>query len=376
MINSSDITNEWYPVKNIDKIDSPALIIFPQRVVENISLLKTMIDDVERLRPHVKTHKTKEAASLMMQAGINKFKCATIAEAEMLGMVNAPDVLLAYQPVGPKLQRFDELIKKYPSTKFSCLVDSVASAENIAKTAIENNIIIPVFIDLNVGMNRTGISPGDQAVTLYECCSNLKGIHLQGLHVYDGHIRSRDIQQRTTECNNAFEPVEKMRRRLADKGFQPLVIIAGGSPTFPIHAQRKDVECSPGTFIFWDKGYSEACPEQHFVFAALVISRIVSLPDATKICLDLGHKSIASENELPNRVYFLNAPTLKFISHSEEHLIADAGEGHSFKIGDVVYGLPFHICPTVALYERTSIVENNEVIGEWKIIARDKKIGI
>src|SRR5258707_6078385 len=98
--------SEWYTIKNIDGIDSPALIVYPDRVAENISTLKKMIDDVQRLRPHVKTHKTKEATLLMMQAGINKFKCATIAEAEMLAMVNAPDILLAYQPVGPKLERF------------------------------------------------------------------------------------------------------------------------------------------------------------------------------------------------------------------------------------------------------------------------------
>src|SRR5215212_7481829 len=115
---------DWYLITNIEEVDSPALVIYPERVKKNIALIKTMIDDVKRLRPHVKTHKTKEAAELMMEAGINKFKCATIAEAEMLALVNAPDVLLAYQPVGPKLKRFITLIKKYPFTKFSCLADS------------------------------------------------------------------------------------------------------------------------------------------------------------------------------------------------------------------------------------------------------------
>ena len=129
-----------------------------------------MIDDVNRLRPHVKTHKTKEATLLMMDAGINKFKCATIAEAEMLAMVHAPDVLLAYQPVGPKLQRLISLIKKYPVTKFSCLIDNLPAAMTIAAAAVENQVDIPVFIDLNVGMNRTGIVPGDGAIELYERC--------------------------------------------------------------------------------------------------------------------------------------------------------------------------------------------------------------
>ena len=167
-----------------------------------------------------------------------------------------------------------------------------------------------------------------------------------------------------------------MREKLVGKGFTSPVIIAGGSPTFPIHAKRKDIECSPGTFIYWDKGYQDLCPEQHFVFAALVISRIISLPCETRICLDLGHKSVSAENELQKRVYFLNAPELKFISHSEEHLVAEAGAGHSYKLGDVLYGIPFHICPTCALYERALIAENNEVAKEWKIAARDKKITV
>ena len=368
--------NEWYHIKNINNVDSPALVIYPGRVTENISTLKTMIDDVRRLRPHVKTHKTKEAALLMIRAGINKFKCATIAEAEMLAMIDAPDVLLAYQPVGPKLQRFIELMKKYPATKFSCLVDNLVSAKSIAEAAIENKVDVTVYIDLNVGMNRTGIAPGDKAITLYESCANVKGIHLKGLHVYDGHIRALDIRERTIECNKAFEPVEDMRLRLAEKGLAAPVIIAGGSPTFPIHAKRKDAECSPGTFILWDKGYYDLCPEQRFAFAALVISRIVSLPGKTTLCLDLGHKSISAENELHKRVYFLNAPELKFLSQSEEHLVAEAGAGHSYKVGDVLYGLPFHICPTCSLYERASIIENNEVSGEWKIIARDRKISV
>jgi D-serine deaminase-like pyridoxal phosphate-dependent protein len=335
-----------------------------------------MIDDVQRLRPHIKTHKTKEATLLMMHSGINKFKCATIAEAEMLGMVSAPDVLLAYQPFGPKLKRFFALIKRYPSTKFSCLVDNLSSAQSIAEGAIENEVDVPVYIDLNVGMNRTGIAPGGDANKLYEELAILKGIQIAGLHAYDGHIRAVDIQQRAIECDKAFEPVAVMQQKLTEKGFVMPVIIAGGSPTFPIHAKRKDIECSPGTFIYWDKGYYDGCPEQHFACAALVISRIISLPDETKLCIDLGHKSISAENGLEHRVYFLNAPGLKFISHSEEHLVAEAAVSHSYKVGDVLYGLPFHICPTCALYERALVVENSEARKEWKIIARDKKINV
>lgn len=368
--------NEWYEIKNIDSIDSPALIVYKERVEENIRALLSMIDDPKRLRPHVKTHKTKEVSVMLMQAGIDKFKCATIAEAEMLAMVAARDVLLAYQPFGPKLRRFISLIQKYPETKFSCLVDNLISATAIAEAAVSNGLVIPVYIDINVGMNRTGITPDEKAIELYKEVSILQGIQLVGLHVYDGHFRSADIVQRTKDSDAAFMVVEKLKSDLINTGFKEPIIIAGGSPTFPIHAKRKDVECSPGAFIFWDKGYQLTCAEQPFVTAALVVSRIISLPAKNTLCVDLGHKSIASENELSKRVYFLNAPELRFVGHSEEHLVVEVPDGHSYKPGDVLYGLPYHICPTCALYERALVVENNEVTTEWKIIARDRKITI
>jgi D-serine deaminase-like pyridoxal phosphate-dependent protein len=368
--------SEWYEIKNINEIDSPALVIYSQRVKENIQILLSMIDDVSRLRPHVKTHKTIEATLLMMDAGIHKFKCATISEAEMLAMAGAPDVLMAYQPVEPKLQRFITLIKQYPNTKFSCLVDNISFAKKVADTGEVNQIEIQVYIDLNVGMSRTGIVPGVKAIELYKKCIAMNGINPVGLHAYDGHIRTKDFNQRTLECNEAFMAVEQLQQTLMEHGFLEPIIIAGGSPTFPVHAKRKNIECSPGTFIYWDKGYQMLCTEQHFLPAALVISRVISMPGETKLCLDLGHKSISAENELSKRVHFLNAPELKFISQSEEHLVVETGAGHSYKIGDVLYGLPFHICPTCALYERAQIVENNETSGEWKIIARDRKMNI
>ena len=367
---------DWFHINNIEEVDSPALVIYPDRVKTNIALLKSMINDVDRLRPHVKTNKAKEAVFLMMEAGINKFKCATIAEAEMLGQTGAPDVLLAYQPVGPKIQRFISLLKKYPSTEYSCLVDNSNAVEQIGKEAAEAGAEVSVFIDLNVGMNRTGIIPDQKAVDLFIQCSKVKGITPVGLHVYDGHITDIDLAVREKKCNEAFAAVEWLQQELNKKGFNELIIAAGGSPSFPVHAKREKVECSPGTFIYWDAGYIQKYKEQPFLPAALVISRIISLPNETTICTDLGHKSVASENILTNRVALINAPELSFVGQSEEHLVLQTGKGHNYKAGDVLYGLPYHICPTCALYERALIVEDGKVTGEWKIVARDRKIGV
>lgn len=365
----------WYEIKDIDQLDSPALVIFPGRVKENILRAVKMIGDVSRLRPHIKTHKTREATQLMLAAGITKFKCATIAEAEMLGQCNAPDVLLAYQPGGPKLQRFAEVVEKYPATKYSCLVDDIGAAGRIAALFDSRGKTMPVYIDLNVGQNRTGIIPGSKALELFRFCTSTNGISFTGLHAYDGHIRNKDFNEKKQVCNEAFALVEDMKKEIEAAGFSP-VIIAGGSPSFSVHCKRPGVECSPGTFVFWDKTYLDLCPEQAFEPAAILVTRVISLPDDTRICLDLGHKSVAAENDITRRVFFPEAPDLIPLSQSEEHLVLEAGPNHSFKTGDVLYGIPHHICPTVALYERATTIENGKIIGEWRVIARDRKLTI
>ena len=365
------MSQSWYEIKNINELDSPALVVFPERVKHNIQLAIDMIGDVDRLRPHIKTNKSPDVVGLMLKAGITKFKCATIAEAEMLAQCNAPDVLLAYQPLGPKLYRFISLIKKYPKTKFSCLTDNISAADEQSAAFAKNNLSVPVYFDLNVGMNRTGISPDEKAIALYDHCKTLKGISVLGLHAYDGHIREVNFEAKMKKCDEAFALVEKLNEKL-----KLPTIIMGGSPAFSVHCKRKNIECSPGTFVYWDKGYSDLCPEQKFLPAIVLVTRIISLPSPNKICTDLGHKSVAAENEITRRVFFLNAEVIKPVGQSEEHLVLETNEDHSYKVGDIFYGLPYHVCPTVALYERVFTIENGNVTGAWMNIARDRKISL
>jgi D-threonine aldolase len=372
----SATSNYWYKLLHPEQVDSPALLVYPDRVRKNISKAIEMIGEVERLRPHVKTSKSPDVARLMMEAGIQKFKTATIAESEMLAICGAKDVLLAYQPVGPKILRFAALIKKYPATHFSCLVDNLAAAQEMDAAFGEQQLTVNVFIDLDLGQHRTGILPGIGMLELYTASSKMKWVNPVGIHAYDGHIRDQDWTLRKQHCDAAFGEIEKMAEALLKQHFQAPIIVAGGSPTFSIHCKRKNIECSPGTFIYWDKGYLDLCPEQEFLPAALVISRVISFPGATKICIDLGHKSIAAENELTRRVYFLDVPELKAIGQSEEHLVLEAGLNHGYQIGDLLYGMPYHICPTVALYERAITIEGGIPVGEWKTVARDRKINI
>ena len=363
---------EWYKITNIDTIDSPALVVYPERVKANIRAALNIVSSPDVLRPHAKTSKISEVATLLMNEGVSKFKCATIAEAEMLALAGAKDVLLAYQPVGPKLLRLLQLVKAYPATAFSCLADSIANAQHLSDVCAAQKITLPVFIDLNIGMNRTGILPG-KAFELFGVIRQLPGVKPVGLHAYDGHIHDTDIGVRTRRSNEGFAPVLTLADKMESVTGEAPVIVAGGTPTFPVHAKRPGVECSPGTFVFSDWNYKHDLPDEPFDYAALIITRVVSIIDQQTVCLDLGHKSVAAENPLP-RVHFLNMPAAQPIAHSEEHLVVKLNDVSGVSIGDAWYGVPAHICPTVALYEKAYTIEKGHMTGDWKVIARNRFI--
>lgn len=364
--------DNWYQIANEAHVDSPALLVYPARIQYNIHLAISMVGDVDRLRPHVKTHKTKEILRMQLKAGITRFKCATIAEAEMLGQCGARDVLLAFPLYGPKLGRYFDLANAYPQTRYAAVVDSRAAAEGLAQLATQWALRMAVYIDLDIGMGRTGIQLGEDAMDLYQFCLTRDGLDLLGFHAYDGHVRERNLEKRTVICERNFRSIDKMVGQLVAHGLSAPRLVLGGSPSFPIYARYPDVECSPGTFVLWDKGYGENLPEQKFLPAAALLCRVVSLPETNRICVDLGYKAVASENSLEQRVYFLNASGLKPISHSEEHLVLEVSDGHRWKLGDVLYALPIHICPTVALYDKLIPVQNGRSTEGWTVVARKR----
>jgi D-serine deaminase-like pyridoxal phosphate-dependent protein len=369
-----NITEEWFYISNADSIDSPALLLYKERVKQNILRAKKIAGNVNTLRPHVKTSKIAEVVRMMMEEGIHKFKCATIAEAEMLGLSGASSVLVAYPLGGPKVDRFIRLIREYPATYFSCVADNENSVVYLNEKAVANKMVIEVYLDINTGMNRTGIHI-DKASSLFEHIYQLEGISVKGLHAYDGHIHDTDIRVRQKRSDEEFEKIRMLVDELSARFNFIAEIVVGGSPTFPTHVNRKNVECSPGTFVFWDHGYKTSFAEQPFEYAVLVLTRVLSVVDEQTICIDLGYKSVSSEMPFP-RVFFLNATDITEVSHSEEHLVLKVKDSSAYKPGDILYGIPVHICPTVALYERVAVIENNKAVDEWKVIARDRKINI
>lgn len=369
-------TLPWYHVKNAEEIDTPALLFYPDRIQRNIDKMISMVEDPTRLRPHVKTHKCAEIIRMQQSAGIQKFKCATIAEAELLAQSGAEDIFLAYQPIGPKIHRLHRLTNKYRHSRFSALVDNTETAGAIASSFSKDDRSLDVYIDLDVGMHRTGIGPSNGAVDLFTFCHKVPGIHPVGLHVYDGHIRDTDLQVRTTRVHDCYRAVTELLTTIVKFVDYKIDIVAGGSPSFPIHAKNAQVTCSPGTSLLWDRGYADMLPEQPFEFGAVLMTRIISKPSKNVICLDSGHKSMAAEKIFP-RIYFLNLKTAcTHIGQSEEHLVLEVEDDSRLNVGDVLYGIPKHICPTCALHQHAHVVESNHTKSTWGIAARDRMISI
>ena len=367
--------NLWYLINNVQEVFSPSLLVYPDRIEHNIQKMIEIAGNVNRLRPHVKTHKTPEIVRLQMNHGITRFKCATISETEMVAKCGAPDVLLAMQPVGPNLNRFFQLKKKFPGSKISCIVDSEEVILQLSNLSLKTGLETHVWLDINNGMNRTGIVPGEKAAILYKTIINSPMLKAEGLHVYDGHIHQAGYSIRQKLCNDSFLPVTSLIDELKNSGTGPIKVVAGGTPTFPVHALRDGIELSPGTLLLWDYGYSSSFTDLDFLHAAVLLTRIISKPGKDLLCLDLGHKAVASE--LPqHRVKILGLENYTITNHNEEHMVIKTTEAEKMKTGDPLYCIPWHICPTVDRHDFVTVINDHNVTGQWNVEAKKRKITI
>jgi len=366
-----------YELLEVEALPSPSLLVFREIVARNLNEMIRVAGGAERLRPHAKTHKSSKIIRMARDLGVAKQKCATIAEAEMIAGSGVPDVLLAYPLVGPNVARFARLVRAYPATTFRAIVDARETAVALSVAARRLDGPISVLIDLDVGMGRTGIDPGEPAVALYEELERLPNLALDGLHAYDGHINESDLEVRTRAARQVEETALALRDRLLAKGLPVPRIVLGGTPTFPIHATLDEpgVECSPGTVVLHDYNYQTKYPDMSFTPAALLLTRVVSRPRPDRLCLDLGHKAVAAD-PVGQRVFLPAIPDARFVGHSEEHLVIESPDADRFPLGTPLLAIPAHICPTSALHRRMLVISGGKLAEEWEVTARDRAISI
>jgi D-serine deaminase-like pyridoxal phosphate-dependent protein len=362
-----------YALRDTSPLVSPALIYYRDIILANTRRIIEMAGGAERLWPHVKSHKTEEMIRLQIGLGITRFKCATIAEAEMTARAGGRDIILAYPLVGPNVSRFLRLAVDFGQTAFYAIGDDFRQLEILSTEAMKMGIVANVLVDVDVGMHRTGVSL-DKLEGFYEAAAALKGIALNGMHCYDGHLRDSDFNTRKAKVEEIDREVMKIKESLDGKGFDCGLLVMGGTPTFPCRAGKEGMYLSPGTCFIGHWGYHKKIPDMDFPPGAALLTRVVSHPGGNSFTLDLGCKGIASD-PAGERGTIVGMEEAKTLFQSEEHWVFSLPPGLPLPpIGSDCYVIPAHICPTSALYPQILIARDGEITGEWQVSGRDRRI--
>ena len=366
--------DEKFRLPDVDNILTPALVIYPEIVAANIACtLKLLGGDANRWRAHIKTAKLDYTLRLLIDRGIRNFKCATTLELLHVCQNGAEDVLLAYPLVGANARRVVAISQQFPQVRISVLVES---PEQLPQWRGND---IGIFLDINPGMNRTGIELNavGKLVEVIRAIADA-GLQFRGLHFYDGQFGSVDEPERTLATHTGYDQLLKAVEELRRQGINVAEVITAGTPTFPCSLSYKGFQnasfvhrVSPGTVVYNDATSLAQLPVAFgYAPAALVLSRVVSRPHPGIVTCDAGHKAVSADAGVPTGVV-LGHPELSPLTPSEEHLPLGVKEGAlSPQIGDILYLLPRHICPTINNFDAALIVRHGEIEAVERVSAR------
>src|SRR5580704_6606996 len=240
-----------YRVDDLTRLLSPSLLLFRELLNQNLDSMIAMAGSPDRLRPHCKTHKMAEVTRIELAKGIRKHKYATFAEAEMLAGAGVKDVFLAYNLVGPNIERAVQFLRRFPDVAFAATADHPRAIAVLSKAVSASGRTMDVLLDVDIGFHRTGIAPGEPALDLYRQIAKSPGLRPGGLHVYDGHHHQSSRSEREQAVGADWPSVRAFRDALVKEGLPVPRIVVGGTPTFPVHADNRDpaIEIAPGTCV-------------------------------------------------------------------------------------------------------------------------------
>jgi D-serine deaminase-like pyridoxal phosphate-dependent protein len=362
---------EAYLARELAGVQTPALLLYPAFVDGNIkATLGAMGGDANRWRPHVKTAKSRQIVRRLIAHGVKQFKCATTLELLRACEAGASDVLVAYPMVGANARRVLDIAKKHPEVAISVL------AENGAQVKEWLGHPAGLFLDVNPGMDRTGIAQEliQETVEL----ARLAGPQFRGLHYYDGHVSEPDPVSRQTHAEQGYRQLLKLISALAGAGLAPGEVITAGTPAMPCSLAFEPFRqgpfvhrVSPGTLVYNDlTSLDQLAAIPGLRPAALVVSSVVSHPKPGRFTCDAGHKSVSADAGVPTCAV-LGHPDWTPLRPSEEHLPVDTPKaGEVPAVGEFVYLLPRHICPCINLFDAALAIEGGEVAGVIRLDAR------
>lgn len=370
--------DERHRIEDTSGIISPGLVVYADIVRENLAAMIAIAGSAERLRPHVKTHKMPAIVAIELELGITRHKCATFAEAEMLAEAGVRDILLAYNLVGPNVERAVRFLEAYPDVRLLATADHPRPVAALGAALSDAGRSMGLLLDVDTGMGRTGVRPGPDAKALYRLVAGTPGVEPAGLHHYDGHNHQGPLDERTRAVEACWAPTAALRDELEAEGLPVPRIVAGGTGSFPVYAAMTDpaLELSPGTCVLHDAGYDRMFPDMHFTPAAMLLTRVISKPGPGRVTFDLGSKACASDPPAGQRLAFPDLPDAREVLQNEEHLVLESASADDLEPGDETLAIPVHICPTSALHKQAVVVEGGQVTGRWDVTARDRWLTI
>jgi D-serine deaminase-like pyridoxal phosphate-dependent protein len=366
-----------YAIRDLSHVLTPALAIYAGNVAHNLDTTIALLGkDPGRWRPHLKTAKLSYVMGMLLERGVKTVKCATTLELLRACEAGFEDVLLAYPVAGSNAQRAAEIASAFPQVKVSVLVDSFAEVSQWVGGRIG------VFLDIDPGMGRTGLPQGD-GEQIVRLAQHLKqsGIRFRGLHYYDGHLKDADLEIRTRKAHAGYDRLLEIVALLESKGLEVGEVIAGGTPAFPCvlsYPGFKDTSfiqrVSPGTVVYCDNDTLGVLPSSMgYRPAALVLARVVSNSLPGRFACDAGHKAVSVDAGVPNCVV-LGWEGLLPSHPSEEHLpIVVAPGAAAPALGEILYLVPKHVCPTVNNFSEALIVQDGEIAGVETVSARGRE---
>ncbi len=341
---------------------TPCLVIYEDAVRHNLEAMVARCGSVERLMPHIKTHRAAWIVSLLAQSGVNAFKVATIAEAAMVLSAGARRLVWAYPTVNQQhIGDFLSLARQHPQVQLGALVDSSQGLDAWQRTAGPNPwpANLALHVDLDPGMGRTGAAIGNQALALAQAICVIGGPKgFGGWHVYDGHINDRDIEVRRTRVI----AVAAMVRSLVEKGREDGLsteVIAGASYSFDLWPEELATFVGPGSWVYSSSQHDVELKHLQWRPAAFVLATVVSRHGA-RVTLDAGSKAISPDKPMGDRFRW-DSP---IVMMNEEHTVVEA---QNLDIGDRVLLLPRHACTTAYLYDRALV---RTADARWEIRAQ------
>jgi D-serine deaminase-like pyridoxal phosphate-dependent protein len=368
---------EEYRIADVEHVLTPALAIYTEIVDSNIEItLQLLGGDANRWRPHVKTAKLASIMRRFVDHGITNFKCSTTLELSTVCEMGATDVLVAYPLVGANARRALVIAEAFPQAQISVLVEN---KEQIGSWAGSR---AGLFIDVNPGMNRTGIEHErvDEIVQLAREIQSA-GISFRGLHYYDGHLSKYDYAEREQIAHRGYDQLMQIVAAFERSAIEVKEVITAGTPAFPCTLSYSQFagaafihRASPGTVVYGDcTSLAQLPAEYNYRPAAVVVSTVVSHPAPGHITCDAGHKTVSADAGVPTCAA-LGRANLVASKPSEEHLPMDvAQDSVAPHIGETLYLVPKHICPTVNNFDHAMLVSQGRIHSVERVTARGRE---